>query len=74
MSGRMVVVVWFNDYRTTKMYRTQLLYKFLNNYDEYSKNFNKTIGLKTAAQEALIYLGTTMPSINLMYNINSDQQ
>lgn len=55
-NGRMVLVYWFNDYRTTKIYRTQL-FKFLENFDEFAKKFDQTIGLKTAAQEALIIFG-----------------
>lgn len=51
-SAKMALVVWFNDNRKTKVYRTQL-YKFLINYDKFSVNFEKHIGLKTAAREAL---------------------
>lgn len=56
----MIIVVWFNDYRTTKLYKSQLS-KFLPNFDEYSKKFDKTVGLKTAAQEALIFLSAPFP-------------
>lgn len=51
-TSKMALVVWFNDNRKTKVYRTQL-YKFLSNYDKFSANFDKHIGLKTAAREAL---------------------
>lgn len=54
-----VVVVWFNDYRTTKVYHTQL-FKFLNNFDEFAKRFHDTAGLKCAAQEALISFGQAL--------------
>lgn len=57
-SSRMVVVTWFNDYRTTKIYKTQL-FKFLTHFDAFAKNFDSSIGLKTAAQEALIYYGNS---------------
>lgn len=56
-SNRMVIVVWLNDYRTTKIYRTQI-FKFLTNFDTYAKNFDKTVGLKKAAQEGLMLYGS----------------
>lgn len=58
-NSKMAVVVWFNDYRVTKMYKAQL-YKFLINFDNFSKKFDQTIGLRTAAQETLIYYGNTI--------------
>lgn len=58
-NSKMVIVVWFNDYRTTKIYRTQL-FKFLNNFDEFAKRFDDTVGLKKAALEALSYYGTSV--------------
>lgn len=58
-SNRRAEVVWFNDYRKTKIYQTQL-FKFLIHFDEFAKKFNDTVGLKTAAQEGLMYLGSTM--------------
>lgn len=61
-SSKMAIVVWFNDYRVTKIYRTQL-FKFLNNFDSFAKNFDNTIGLKTAAQEALMFYGNTLNDI-----------
>lgn len=58
-SNKMVIVVWFNDYRTTKMYRSQL-FKFLNNFDEFAKKFDSVVGLEKAAKEALIFFGTML--------------
>ncbi|XP_055326601.1 uncharacterized protein LOC129580316 [Sitodiplosis mosellana] len=55
-SAKMAIVVWFNDYRTTKIYRTQL-HKFLTNFDKFAVRFRDTIGLETAAKEGLIYYG-----------------
>lgn len=55
-NDRMVVVVWFNDYRITKVYKTQI-FKFLMNYDEFAKKFGKVVGLECAAKEALICYG-----------------
>lgn len=43
---KMVLVQWYNDYRSTKVYRTQL-FKFLENFNEFSKSFNQKIGLDT---------------------------
>lgn len=58
VSSKMVLVVWFNDYRVTKVYKTQL-FKFLLNFDTFAKNFDNSIGLKTAAREALMYFGNS---------------
>lgn len=58
-SSKMVLVVWFNDYRVTKVYKTQLS-KFLINFDSFAKNFENSIGLKTAAREALMYYGNAV--------------
>lgn len=52
----MVLVTWLNDYRVTKLYRTQI-FKFLTHFDEFSKRFDDTVGLKTAAREGLICFG-----------------
>lgn len=49
-------MVWLNDYRLTTIYRTQC-FKFLSNFDEFAKNFDRTIGLRAAAQEGLILFG-----------------
>lgn len=56
-SSKMVIVVWFNDYRTTKIYRTQV-FKFLTHFDTFAKSFDRVVGLKKAAQEGLIYYGS----------------
>lgn len=58
-SNKMAWVTWFNDYRKTKLYRTQL-YKFLLNFDEFAKRFKDSVGLETAAKEALICYGQDM--------------
>lgn len=58
---KMVLVVWFNDYRCTKVFKSQL-FKFLQNFDLFSKSFNQRIGLETAAREALIAYGQSMNS------------
>lgn len=55
-SNKMVTVVWFNDYRTTKIYRTQI-FKYLLNFDTYAKNFDRVVGLEKAAKEGLILYG-----------------
>lgn len=48
-------VYWFNDYRTSNIYRSQI-YKFHLNFEQFSKPFDSHIGLETAAREALMYL------------------
>lgn len=53
--GRLIEVEWFNDYRTTKLYHTQM-FKFYPNYDVFAEKFQTSVGLKTAATEALIYI------------------
>lgn len=58
-SNRTAEVVWFNDYRKTKIFRTQL-FKFLPHFDTFAKKFDETIGLKKAAQEGLIIYGHSM--------------
>lgn len=58
----MAIVFWFNDYRQTKIYRTQL-FKFLPNFDTFSKLFSQKIGLETAAKEALIAYGQQMAQL-----------
>lgn len=55
-SAKMVDVFWLNDYRKTRIYRTQM-WKFLINFDEFSKRFNDTVGLEAAAKEGLILYG-----------------
>lgn len=55
IEGRRYEVQWFNDYRNSKLFRTQL-FKFYKNYDEFSKLFDQKIGLETAAKEAVILL------------------
>lgn len=58
-SAKMAEVVWMNDYRKTKLYRTQL-WKFLVHFDEFAKRFNDTVGLEKAAKEALVLYGQTI--------------
>lgn len=62
---KMVIVLWYNDYRQTKIYITQL-FKFLKNFDNFSKLFNQRVGLETAAREALIAYGHQMGT-NMMF-------
>lgn len=58
-SNRTAEVVWFNDYRKTKIFKTQL-FKFLVYFDEFAKKFNDTVGLEAAAKEGLMYYGENM--------------
>lgn len=54
IENRRFVVEWFNDYRTTRLYRSQI-YKFCPNFNVFSDKFDTTIGFKDAAEEALLY-------------------
>lgn len=58
-STKMVNVVWLNDYRRTRLYRTQM-YKFLINFDAFAKRFHDTVGLETAAREGLMKYGENL--------------
>lgn len=49
-------VFWFNDYRRSKVFTSQL-FKFGKYFNEFAKKFNSSIRLETAAKEALLYLG-----------------
>lgn len=51
----MVDVFWFNDYRRTKVFGSQLQ-NFLLNLQTYKHTFQNHIGLETAVKEAMIYL------------------
>lgn len=54
IGDRWFEVEWFNDYRTTKLYRSQL-FKFCPNFEIFSEKFTTTVGLKDATEEALHY-------------------
>lgn len=45
-------VWWFNDYRTTNLYRSQI-YKFPGCFDIFAEKFDTTVGLKDAVKEAM---------------------
>lgn len=55
IEGRKFEVVWFNDYRKSKLFRTQL-FKFCDNFEQFAQKFPTTIGLETAAKEALLLM------------------
>lgn len=48
-------IYWFNDYRKSKVFRSQI-FNFHDNYSKFAKEFENHIGLETAAKEALIFL------------------
>lgn len=48
---------WFNDYRKSVVFRSQL-FKFYSNFEVFAEKFPSTVGLETAAKEALIYLAS----------------
>lgn len=45
-------VVWYNDYRRTKIYKLQV-FKFFENFEKFASKFDEVVGLKTAAFEAM---------------------
>lgn len=51
-------IYWFNDHRKSKVFRSQM-FKFHDNFVTFSKKFNSSISLETAAKEALMYLSST---------------
>lgn len=63
IEGKKFEVQWFNDYRKSKLFRTQL-YKFVDNFKEFSKLFPQKIGLECAAKEACIYLAGKAPNLD----------
>lgn len=48
-------VYWFNDYRTTNLFRSQI-FKFYPNFDIFAEKLSTTIGLKDATKEAMLYI------------------
>lgn len=48
----MVEVVWYNDFRVTKLYRSQI-YKFGSNFTIFAEKFDTTVGLREAAEQAM---------------------
>lgn len=48
----MYEIIWFNDYRRSKIYKSQV-FKFLENFEQFSNKFDDVVGLKTAAFEAM---------------------
>lgn len=55
--NQMAEVWWFNDYRRSKVYKSQLQ-SFLRNFKANSNAFKHHIGLETAAKEAMMYIGS----------------
>lgn len=51
----MADVYWFNDYRRTKVFGSQLQ-SFISNFDTYKDTFQNHIGLETAVKEAMYHL------------------
>lgn len=55
IENRRYVVEWFNDYRSTSLFKSQI-FKFYPNFSLFADKFNSTVGLKDAAHEAMLYL------------------
>lgn len=54
-------VIWFNDYRTSKLSKNQI-YKFHTNFAEFSRDAHLKVGLSTAIREAFLYVGNSANS------------
>lgn len=51
---RRIFVEWFNDYRTTGLFRSQI-YKFGPNFPIFTEKLDDVVGLRGAVEEALRY-------------------
>lgn len=51
--GYMYEIRWYNDHRRTKVGKNQI-FKFLPNFESFAVNFDKVVGVKAAALEAMI--------------------
>lgn len=56
--NQMMEVLWFNDCRRSKIFKTQGEC-FLKNFEKNSKFFKTHIGLETAAKEAVMFATNT---------------
>lgn len=54
IKNQMIEVVWFNEYRRSKIHKGQAE-DFLLNFKKHVPKFNDFVGLETAAKEATIY-------------------
>lgn len=52
--NQMVEVLWFNDFRRSKMH-VAMIYKFFDKFQEFSKDADLRVGLNRAIKEAIIY-------------------
>lgn len=57
----MFEIVWYNDYRRSKIHRTQAT-KFLENFEKFATKFDEVIGLRTAAFEAMYEYRKKIPN------------
>lgn len=55
LEGRRYEVIWFNDYRKSKLFPSQV-FKFTENFEKFAVKFPNSVGLQTAAKEALIFM------------------
>lgn len=53
IDGRKYEIKWFNDYRSSKVFQTQL-FKFIPYYNNFSEKISSNVQLNTAVSEALI--------------------
>lgn len=53
---QMYKIYWFNDYRRSKVYGTQIQ-KFFDHFNEHENTIAHHVGLEMAVKEAIIYIG-----------------
>lgn len=58
IDNRRCNVEWCNDYRKSKLFKTQLFKFSDDNFKNFAKKFPTSIGLQTAAKEALILIAS----------------
>lgn len=57
---RQFEVIWYNDFRVTKLYRSQM-YKFSPNFHIFAEKFDTTVGLREAAEQAMLEIMKRRP-------------
>lgn len=57
--NQMCEIVWFNDYRRTKLHKGQLK-NFVSDFENHRSNIPNYIGLEAAIKEALMYLASQL--------------
>lgn len=59
INTKKIEIVWFNDYRKSQMFRSQL-FKFKSNFENFTKKCHTNAKLDTATKEAILYINSGM--------------